>query len=176
MSEDGASQPQQLPFRVIEVRNNLKAKAKQGNGMTPEAAIRGAEKRLQSMAVNYDDRLKNDLDRVRVLIDDAPNAVTNEWIPELLRLSHDLEGQAGVFNFVLISFICSSLSSILRMGDPGHPKFVASLQAHGDALMLVFHDRIMGEGGAGGRQLVEGLRATAMKVIGDRSAHAAPVS
>jgi len=162
----------QMPFRVIEVRNNLKAKAKQGNGVSPEDAIRSAEKRLQSMSQNYEERLKKDLDRLRELVHLAENGVDaggdTGWLGELLRLSHDIEGQAGVFNFVLISFICSSLSSILKLGDTAHPKFIPALQAHADALVLVHHDRIMGDGGAGGRQLVDGLRASAMKVIGDK--------
>ena len=173
MTDNGSKEPQ-APFRVIEVRNNLKAKAKQGNGVAPEQAIRAAEKRLQSMAVSYDDRLRTDLDRVRDLINNAEKAENLDWLPELVRLSHDLEGQAGVFNFVLISFICSSLSAVLKMGDPKHAKFIATLHAHGDALTLVFHDRIMGDGGPGGRQLIEGLRATSMKVIGDKAAPAPP--
>jgi hypothetical protein len=167
---EGGNNEALTPFRVIEVRNNLKAKAKQGNGITPEQAIRAAEKRIQSISVSYDNQIKNELDQIHDLMRDAEKGENKEWLPKLVRLSHDLEGQAGVFNFILISFVCSSLSALLKMGDPDHPKFIATLHAHGDALTLIFQDRIMGDGGPGGRQLIEGLRATSMKVIGVKSA------
>ena len=149
------------PFRIIEVRNNLKNKATRGEGVSPKQAIEQAESRLMDLAEEYDDRLKNDMEQLRVQSARIGVDPVDDWADIMLRLVHDMEGQAGIFNYEMISFICGSLGRVLKNAPHDHPKFVATIEAHCDAIFLVYNQKIRGDGGNEGRTLLRGLKATA---------------
>lgn len=159
------------PFRFIEVRNNLKAKASQGTGMPADEAVSAAESRIGKMSGEYDERLAAQILSIRQIVQravdlhEAGGEDDGAWVPELHRLSHDLEGQAGIFDYEVLSFISASLNRVLTGSTIESPKFVATIQAHCDALALVHSQRITGDGGPEGRRLITGLRATAAKTL-----------
>ncbi|MBV6631688.1 MAG: hypothetical protein KI792_01500 [Alphaproteobacteria bacterium] len=149
------------PFRIIEIRNNLKNKASQEEGISPKEAIEEAEQRIAVMAEEYDGRLQADIDRLRELAVQVTTGPHDEWGPPLLRLVHDMEGQAGIFNYEVMSFISGSLGRVLEHAPPDHAKFIPTIEAHCDALFLVYKQKIRGDGGSAGRALLRGLKATA---------------
>lgn len=149
------------PFRIIEIRNNLKNKASQEEGISPKEAIEQAEQAISAMAEEYDGRLQADIDRLRELAAMVPDQSHDEWGAPMLRLVHDMEGQAGIFNYEVMSFISGSLGRVLEHAPPDHAKFVPTVEAHCDALFLVYKQKIRGDGGSAGRALLRGLKATA---------------
>ena len=157
--------PSGFPFRIIEIRNNLKNKASQNKGISPKQAIERAEARIANLAEEYDTRLRDDIDRLRELAADVPKKPLDEWHKDLLRLVHDMEGQAGIFNYEVISFIAGSLGRVLEHAPTDHPKFTATIEAHCDGIFLVYNQKIRGDGGAAGKSLVRGLKATADKCV-----------
>jgi hypothetical protein len=150
-----------FPFRIIEIRNNLKNKASQKKGISPKEAIERAEALIADMAEEYDTRLKDDIDQLRTLSAKVGSDPVTEWQPQLLRLVHDMEGQAGIFGFEVISFISGSLGRVLEHAPTDHPKYIPTIEAHCDAVFLVYNQKIRGDGGSAGRALVRGLKATA---------------
>jgi len=148
-------------FKIIEVRNNLRNKAKQGEGISPKDAIEQAEHRLTVMAEEYDGRLQNDIENLRKLSAQVESDPVAVWLAPMTRLVHDMEGQAGIFNYEMLSFICGSLGRVLKQAPSDHVKFVPTVEAHCDAVFLVYQQKIRGEGGSEGRALLRGLKATA---------------
>ncbi|HCI46983.1 MAG TPA: hypothetical protein DFI00_06800 [Rhodospirillaceae bacterium] len=149
------------PFRIIEVRNNLKNKASRQEGISPKEAIEKAEARVADLAEEYDTRLKDDIEQLRELSSQISTQPVETWQKPLLRLVHDMEGQAGVFGFEIISFVSGSAGRVLEHAPPDHPKYLATIEAHCDAIFLVYNQKIRGDGGSAGRALVRGLKATA---------------
>ncbi|MEO0392490.1 MAG: hypothetical protein AAF213_04490 [Pseudomonadota bacterium] len=153
--------PAGAPFRIIEIRNNLKNKASQEEGLSPKEAIEAAEARIAELSEEYDTRLHDDVERLRELAAAVPKEDINSWHKDLLRLVHDMEGQAGIFNYEVISFIAGSLGRVLEHAPTDHPKFIPTIEAHCDGVFLVYNQKIRGDGGSAGKALVRGLKATA---------------
>ena len=153
--------PNGAPFRIIEIRNNLKNKASQNEGISPKEAIEQAEARIAELAEEYDTRLRDDVEKLRGLAAAVPRDPVDDWHKDLLRLVHDMEGQAGIFNYEVISFIAGSLGRVLEHAPTDHAKFIPTIEAHCDAVFLVYNQKIRGDGGSAGKALIRGLKATA---------------
>lgn len=81
------------------------------------------------------------------------------WRRQLYRLSHDLRGLGGTFNYGLITTICESLCGLIKNDDLPNDRFLQRhLAAHVAALRAILQFDLKGDGGNEGEKLLATLR------------------
>lgn len=131
-------------------------------------AIAAADRGMQALGDLYEATLVADCGYLELCLGDL---LTREWDrAETWRLlrkkAHDVKGQAGSFGYRLATDVAHSLvralTPILEDFERRHDRPLALrilLSAHIDALKLISHQRIKGDGGAEGRELLGELEA-----------------
>jgi hypothetical protein len=90
------------------------------------------------------------------------------WRRELYRLSHDLKGLGGSFNYELVTIVGESLCSLIKNDAlPGDPSLQRRIMAHIAALKAILQFDLKGDGGNDGEELLATLRVEPAK----RQAH-----
>jgi hypothetical protein len=79
------------------------------------------------------------------------------------RLLHDLRGQAGTFGYPLVSHIGDSACKFIDLSEDFGPTETDVLAMHINALQAIRQAKIKGDGGAVGRELMDGLRKVILK-------------
>ena len=75
----------------------------------------------------------------------------------IFQIAHDMKGQGGTFGYPLITRIGEQLCRFIeKVHDLGQHE-VEVISLHVEAMVLVLHQRIKGDGGAVGSSLVGGL-------------------
>ena|SRR5262245_48979510 len=86
------------------------------------------------------------------------------WRRQLYRLSHDLKGLGGTFDYALITRIGESLCGLIQNGDLPDDRFLQRhIVAHVAALKAVFQFDLKGDGSDEGEKLLATLRMDANK-------------
>ena len=90
---------------------------------------------------------------------------SDESVQRMLRICWDMKGLGGSFGFPLITEITHFLSNYLEhcISNPNSPVSPAVVTPHIDALFVVLSQKIAGDGGAIGRELVRGLETLVLK-------------
>ncbi len=93
------------------------------------------------------------------------SATRGEAVLEFRRIAHDIKGEAGTFGYPLITEIADLFGDYLRETQPAtqKPEIVQSYLA---AFQLVWSNRMSGEGGTGGRELIASLMKLNEKTLG----------
>ncbi|MEE8276215.1 MAG: Hpt domain-containing protein [Alphaproteobacteria bacterium] len=147
-------------YEVINPPNRLRAKVGYGHGIDPRAASR-AEATLAKEKTQSDDWANEYLAAMHETIDalDGRRGQRQDHIAKLFRVSHELRGVGGTVGYPLVTGICANLCRYLD----GLPAYVDAegevLRAHTDALRAVIHNKVAGEGGSTGAELVAELQA-----------------
>jgi chemotaxis protein histidine kinase CheA len=85
---------------------------------------------------------------------------------EVFRIAHDMKGQGGSFGYPLITAVGNRLCRFLeRAGDPMTPEQRAVARAHAETLHTILSNRIQGEAGQTGTEMLarlDGLRDAAL--------------
>lgn len=76
---------------------------------------------------------------------------------------HDLRGQAGTFGYGLVTQISDSACKFIDLSETFSRPELAVLNMHVDALRAAEQQKISGDGGETGGQLMEGLRTVIRK-------------
>ncbi len=131
-------------------------------------AIAAADRGMDALADLYEATLIADCGYLELCLDDL---LAREWDrPDTWRLlrkkAHDIKGQAGSFGYRLATDVAHSLVRVLTpvLDDFARrnerPVVLGKLlSAHVNALKIVSHQRIKGDGGAEGRELLNELDA-----------------
>jgi hypothetical protein len=93
------------------------------------------------------------------------NSGRRKPLDEINLLAHELRGQGGTFGYPLVTLIAKSLYQATGAGCPEDDDAIEIAKAHIDALRLVIRDKIAGDGGEAGKELMASLQA----VIGKRA-------
>lgn len=147
-------------FQIIRPANLLKAKVG-GHLGRDSVAIERAQAELSGLQESYTDWIRNDLQTLADTLD-AVGADPNAAAPHLKtmqRLTHDIKGQAGTFGYPLITLIAGSANDMLRRTDRVEEREIELLSAHINAMNIVVREKIQGDGGASGRELIRRLQA-----------------
>ncbi len=80
---------------------------------------RQAEAELNAMTDGYDERLKGELDKLAQSIEwaDAAPGEQNELLSQAFRICHNIKGQAGTFDWDLVTLIARPLSNFFQQLD-----------------------------------------------------------
>jgi len=151
------------------LRQKLGAETLTGPVEFDPLVIRAAEERIQELVGDYADWVKKYISQM----DESLGALeemggVGDATPRLLatinRIAHELRGQSGTFDYPLITSFAKSLYQVTREdGSKIGANQRRLIAAHIDAIRTVFHNRITGDGGDVGRDLLAEIAAAVKK-------------
>lgn len=144
--------------------NTLREKAGganiKGSAEVPVALLEEAEQQLQRAALDFSVWA---LDYLKRLSDLCANALKEDtgrerYFEEINLLALELRGQGGTFGYPLISTFGKMLYDTTVEGCEVDDNAVEIVKAHIDAMRAVLREKISGDGGDIGRELLKSLR------------------
>jgi hypothetical protein len=162
---DGGSKPSK-GAEFVTPPNYLKMKV--GGGGIDKEAIKEAEIAVQVLGHKmYAKWADDDLGRMRASFEElkATDLDAPDSVKKMLRICWDMKGLGGTFGYPLVTTITHYLSNYLEhcLNTEGAKVSAAVVSPHIDALYVVLSQKISGDGGAIGRELVAGLEKVVLK-------------
>ena len=125
-----------------------------------------AEKQVAELKLSYGDWVEADLDKLTIALgklkDRSESAA--EHLAVIEGTAHDIKGQAGTFDYPLLTLIAASLCDMLRDADAIEDRQIGLIAAHIDAIGNIVRRRIQGDGGDLGKRLLLRLQTAVRKV------------
>ncbi|MEX0696854.1 MAG: Hpt domain-containing protein [Dongiaceae bacterium] len=151
---------------MVTPSNFLRAKFSGGAGIDPERLIAEAEAALATLNEDYETWVGADLSRLETAFRDAQGDPDRRR--ELLRqahgIAHEMKGQGTTFGYPLVTHAAGSLCRLFEAIDEVADEFaLRAIELHIGGLRSIVINRIKGDGGATGRDLVAALNAVAAK-------------
>ena len=156
--------------RIYRFRNPLKDKATAGGGGTGPGALSAqslaeAEAVFLRLAEDYPDWVETHLQRMEQHYQRCVGRP--ELRPLLFKglndVAHELKGQGGTFGYPLVTVIADSLDKFTRPRETFEDELVELVRAHLDAIRTIIHQRIKGDGGELGKELVIAMQKAVRK-------------
>lgn len=135
---------QQTP-EVFMPPNILKAKVGGLFSGVDTSAVKRAEGAMESLKGQFANWAAHDVERLILArarfakVPDAPSRAA------LLRVAHDMKGQAATFNYPMIVRVAGSLSKVIAELEEGEPLPLGLVDAHVSAIQVIYRDRVMDE-------------------------------
>lgn len=125
----------------------------------PRELLEEAEEQLERSALDFHDWAINYLTRLAELVEQTRNfpAHRRQDLEDINLVAHELRGQGGTFGYPLITVFAKSLYEATRPGCSEQDSHLGVVEAHIDAMRAVIRDRISGDGGEVGRELLRTL-------------------
>ena len=144
--------------------NTLMAKVGGPVKLDPTVLAR-AEAKLAELQLSYGDWIEADLDKLTTALDRLKDRSESaaKHLAVIEGTAHEIKGQAGTFNYPLITLIAESLSDMLRDTDKVEDRHIELVEAHINAIGVIVRGRIQGDGGKIGSELLSHLQ-NAVKV------------
>jgi HPt (histidine-containing phosphotransfer) domain-containing protein len=157
MSDSQAESAVQSIARVINPPNFLKQKAKMAPGLLDELLER-ADKMVAALQGEFEAGTEI---RIRKLVQIfaerwAFPGTREDAVRDLRRLCHDIKGEAGTFGYPLLGDIADLFRDYLRE-TPVETQRREAIKGYIDTFQVVWMQKIQGEGGELGRQLIASL-------------------
>lgn len=154
-------------FRPVNrLRDKLGPNALRGQIDFDPLVIQAAEDRIQEMVGDYAVWVKNYLDtmarsyKALVKREEEPK----QHIININQIAHELRGQGGIFDYPLITSFGKSLyDATLDTRGKVTDNRLKLIEAHIDALRVVFNKRIGGDGGKVGAELLKDIERAVRK-------------
>lgn len=143
--------------------NALKEKAGGGIGTDipalPPDILEQAEQSLERAVLDFTEWATEYLQNLGKLCDEARDHEDKRILQfsEINTLAHELRGQGGTFGYPLISVFGKMLYDSTREGCPLTDNQVEIVRAHIDAMRAVIRDKVAGDGGQVGKELLASL-------------------
>lgn len=157
--------------------NNLKEKAGgagfKGLAEMPLDLLEEAENQLERAALDFTTWALDYLKKLSGLCDEALQAEAEggrgKFFQEINLLALELRGQGGTFGYPLISTFGKMLYDSTLEGCREDDNAVKIVQAHVDSMRAILREKIVGDGGKIGRELLASLKQaiTALDVVVD---------
>lgn len=150
----------------IQPPDTLKSKVSYGPGGVDLEALERAEAVIAGLQDNYVDWVQDDLRRLQALYQQTVGdpAERKERIDAMFRIAHDIKGQGGSFGYDLMTRIGNQLCRLMEGRDDLAPAEFEVVRLHIDAMRLIIGERMQGDGGRVGENLVRGLEAVLDKL------------
>ncbi len=131
----------------------------------PDELLAEAEETLEREARGFLDWAKQYLDQLSTQIANAVEDQSNrgEHLAEVNRIAHELRGQGGTFGYPLITLFAKSLYEATEYPCREDDANLEICKAHLDTLRAVIREKIEGDGGAIGRQIMLALNQAIAK-------------
>lgn len=148
--------------------NALKGKAGGGDsspGELPNNLLQEAETQLQRSSLDFTEWALQYVSQLQDLCTETlmqPGKRTI-YFEKIHMLAHELRGQGGTFGYPLVSVIGKMLYECTGERCPENDSAVEIVKSHVDIMRAVLRDKIAGDGGEVGRQLLEALKQAVEK-------------
>lgn len=149
---------------VIKPRNRLKEKV--GEFRVDKRTILRAHDSLLRMREVFFERVSADAARLAVLADSLGEVADPVILDEIKGIAHNIRGLGTTFNFSMITMIGDSLYRFADNGAAFTGPQLEVVRLHCHALCRVIENRIEGNGGRLGADLIDSLAAAAAKFTG----------
>lgn len=155
---------------MLDVKSDLKQKAqvRVGDVVVSESMLNEAENIIADMREEYLVWVKEDLVRLDTAFAEFAEELAIAPLHRIFEIAHDMKGQGGSFGFNLVTAVANSLCRIIEVLEkktsPCDDKEVSAVKLHVDTIKLIINERITGDGGDTGRQLLDGIDAVKRKL------------
>ncbi|MBV6631693.1 MAG: hypothetical protein KI792_01525 [Alphaproteobacteria bacterium] len=158
--------------QVIKRPNSLKVRlggSERGSGFISPAAIARAEKSVEAHSDRYLEQARRDLATLQATYHQLrrDRQSPTQYLDNLSRLGREMKGQAGTFNFHLLTRFGDSLYELTRRMNAISDRHMDLIKAHIDAIEIVVTQDIRGSGGDLGEELSNTLRAAIQRVAAE---------
>ncbi len=129
-----------------------------------------ADKAIDKLAREFVKRLPEDFQRIEAAfaaLEAKPEDTARRTV--LFRLVHDLKGQAGTFDFSLITIIGNDMCRFLEKPVALNPSALMVLRFHIDAMKWVAEKRITGDGDEHGQRMIDTLHGMTRRVLEEKA-------
>lgn len=161
----GTSKPE-----FIQPPSSLKDKVAITNDGVDLDALEQAEQLIAGMQDSYLEWVEEDLKKITACYVAAQQETGSrkQVFKDIFSVAHDIKGQGGSFDYPLMTIIgnllCRFLERLEKEDVEPKESHMAVVKVHIDALRLVIAQRMSGEGGKVGDNLIRGLNAALSKV------------
>lgn len=154
----------------IRLPKNLKSKLSAGAGGSDEPPfdpelIEAAEAKVADMEGDYADWVRESIDQLvqahHRSIEDMDTAETQ--LEVINKVALELRGQGGIFGYPLITQFGKSLYECTEEGAKVSPQLLDLINSHIDLIKVVINQKIKGEGGKMGKELLQSLNEAKQK-------------
>lgn len=152
--------------KFITPPNTLKGKVTYGPGGVDLDALERAEAVIANLQGNYLTWVQDDLVKLQQFYDLAKSDEANrpKHVEEIFRVAHDVKGQGGSFDYHLMTAVGNQLCRFIENTSPIGAAELNAIKVHIDAMKLIIAQRMEGDGGKVGENLVSGLQAIVAKL------------
>jgi hypothetical protein len=152
--------------QIVNPPNPLRDKVS-GSGPISEEMLERAEKAVEGLAAQFDELMAGELDKLGELVDAGMKEPARrlEIAKLIFEISHDLRGQAGTFNYPLITRVGSSLCRFTDDLTACNERELQVIQLHINAMQAILADVRRGDGGAVGEEIADGLELAVRKMM-----------
>ena len=119
------------------------------------------------MSSTYLEWVQEDLANLSTAFEDlkaGPADKDKENLERIFGIAHDMKGQGGSFNYGLVTTVGNLLCRFVEKLEHPAPGDLKIIHLHVDGLRLVIANRMSGDGGEAGQNLVRGLMAVTEKL------------
>ena len=172
--EMGALQKSKKKVWIFKMPKALKSKLSTGHTGKDEPAfdpalIEAAEAKVSDMEGDYADWVSESIDSLvqahHRAIEDFDNAEGH--LAEINRVAHELRGQGGIFGYPLMTKFGKSLYDVSGEDTEITAPLLDLVSAHIDLIKVVMAQKIKGDGGAIGKELLASLNEANRKHSGE---------
>ena len=150
--------------------NMLKAKVGGTISGLDMAAVKRAETAMDTLKIEFTDWIAVDIKHLCETYDAYAAAKDANTAGDLFRASHDLKGQATTFEYPLVARVASSLSKLMDELQSPDKIPLTLVQAHVEAIRVIFRDKIKDASSRTALILVEELETRTRHTL-ERAAH-----
>lgn len=160
----GKSKPE-----FIEPPNTLKDKVSVSPNGVDLDTLDKAEQLIANMQGSYLEWVEEDLRKLQALYGQATQEPERRAaiLKDIFAVAHDVKGQGGSFDYHLMTAIGNQLCRYIeRIEGAPNDRHMEVVKVHIDAMRLVIGQRMSGDGGDVGENLLRGLEAAIQKTSG----------
>ncbi len=149
---------------IIEVPHTLQDKVSQTN--PDEQKFSAANDVIANLSKEFALRLPSELANIEALIAALKTSPGDDDIRrKLFTAVHDLKGQAGTFNYMMITVVGNDLCRFIEHAKAFTPRHFKVMNYHLEAIKLIVSRHMTGDEPEGARKMVDTLHAMSQKVL-----------
>ena len=156
-------------FKVINPPNKLARKVPRTGGPDLETIVTRAESSLRELKVEYDQWIREDLERMETALEaaEADPEAREASIKVIYDTGYDIKGHGATFEFPLLGLIADSLCSLVTESKLSAVQQLRFVRLHVDAMRVVVNEAVDGVGGDQGKELIAMLHTAVDKAASD---------
>lgn len=148
---------------IIANPNKLKGRVRVVPGKDANDLISVADQSVQKLAGEFGTILRANIRQLAEHKGRFGPAGNEEPIEAIRRILHDLRGQAGTFGYPLVTSVADNAVRFIDKRRNSSAAEANIIGMHLDALLAITTADMKGDGGAAGKELVNGLRQVVRK-------------